>query len=74
MARRRIATGGCVGAFPLAFGCTRAGIYRDQAREEALARAGDGSSNKGREAALAALEMVALYERLSGRGSEARRR
>ena len=50
------------------------GVLTTNTAEEALARAGDGSSNKGREAALAALEMVALYERLSGRGSEARRR
>jgi 6,7-dimethyl-8-ribityllumazine synthase len=54
---------------PIAFG-----VLTTNTAEEALARAGDGSSNKGREAALAALEMVALYERLSGRGSEARRR
>jgi 6,7-dimethyl-8-ribityllumazine synthase len=50
------------------------GVLTTNTAEEALARAGEGASNKGREAALAALEMAALYERLTGRSTEARRR
>jgi 6,7-dimethyl-8-ribityllumazine synthase len=34
--------------------------------DEAVARAGDGPGNKGREAAVAALEMARLYRRLAG--------
>jgi 6,7-dimethyl-8-ribityllumazine synthase len=45
---------------PIAFG-----VLTTTTAEEALARAGDGSSNKGREAAQAALEMAVLYERLA---------
>jgi 6,7-dimethyl-8-ribityllumazine synthase len=41
------------------------GVLTTTTAEEALARAGEGSSNKGREAAHAALEMAALYERLT---------
>jgi 6,7-dimethyl-8-ribityllumazine synthase len=44
---------------PIAFG-----VLTTHTAEEALARAADGPSNKGREAALAALEMVRLYERV----------
>jgi 6,7-dimethyl-8-ribityllumazine synthase len=44
---------------PVAFG-----LLTTNTAEEALARAGDGASNKGREAALAALEMARLYARL----------
>jgi 6,7-dimethyl-8-ribityllumazine synthase len=40
------------------------GVLTTSTAEEALARAGDGPANKGREAALAALELVRLYERL----------
>jgi 6,7-dimethyl-8-ribityllumazine synthase len=36
--------------------------------DEALARAGDGDANKGREAAMAALEMARLYERIDREG------
>ena len=38
---------------PMAFG-----VLTTDTAEEALARAGDGPTNKGREAALAALEMA----------------
>jgi len=40
------------------------GVLTTNTAEEALARAGDGPANKGREAALAAVEMADLYERL----------
>jgi 6,7-dimethyl-8-ribityllumazine synthase len=40
------------------------GVLTTNTAEEALSRAGDGASNKGREAALAALEMARLYARL----------
>ena len=40
------------------------GVLTTNTAEEALARAGDGPENKGREAALAALELARLYERL----------
>jgi len=43
------------------------GVLTTHTAEEALARAGDGPSNKGREAAIAVLKMVTLYERI-GRG------
>lgn len=42
------------------------GVLTTNTAEEALARAGDGPSNKGREAAAAALEMARLYDRISG--------
>lgn len=44
---------------PMAFG-----VLTTHTAEEALARTGDGEGNKGREAAKAALEMVALYGRV----------
>ena len=40
------------------------GVLTTNTAEEALARAGDGPTNKGREAARAALEMARLYARL----------
>jgi 6,7-dimethyl-8-ribityllumazine synthase len=40
------------------------GVLTTLSAEEALARAGDGATNKGREAARAALEMARLYGRL----------
>jgi 6,7-dimethyl-8-ribityllumazine synthase len=40
------------------------GLLTTNTAEEALARAGDGPSNKGHEAATAALEMARLYARL----------
>jgi len=43
------------------------GVLTTLTADEALARAGEGSSNKGREAATAVFKMAALYERL-GRG------
>ena len=42
------------------------GVLTTNTAEEALARAGEGSGNKGREAALAAIEMARLYERVPG--------
>ncbi len=44
---------------PVAFG-----VLTTNAADEALARAGDGPGNKGREAAVAVLAMAALYARL----------
>ena len=43
------------------------GVLTTLTADEALARAGEGSSNKGREAATAVFKMAALYDRL-GRG------
>ena len=40
------------------------GVLTTNTAEEAMARAGDGASNKGREAARAAWEMARLYARL----------
>jgi len=40
------------------------GLLTTNTAEEALARAGDGASNKGREAALAVIQMAALYAQL----------
>jgi 6,7-dimethyl-8-ribityllumazine synthase len=47
---------------PMAFG-----VLTTNSEEEALARAGAGDANKGREAALAALEMARLLEGLDDR-------
>jgi len=44
---------------PVAFG-----VLTTNTAEEALARAGDGPANKGREAAQAAYEMATLYARI----------
>lgn len=44
---------------PVAFG-----LLTTNTADEALARSGAGSSNKGREAALAAVEMATLYARI----------
>jgi 6,7-dimethyl-8-ribityllumazine synthase len=41
------------------------GVLTTNSAEEALARAGDGPSNKGREAAEAALAMVGLFRELT---------
>ena len=46
---------------PVAFG-----VLTTHTADEALARAGDGPGNKGREAAAAAIEMAALYARIDG--------
>ena len=47
------------------------GVLTTETADEALARAGEGSTNKGREAAMAALDMARLYERLGhGRGQD----
>mgnify|MGYP000048559608 CR=1 FL=1 len=47
---------------PIAFG-----VLTTNTAEEALARATDGPANKGRESALAALEMAKLYRSLPAR-------
>ena len=44
---------------PVAFG-----VLTTNTPDEAMARAGDGAQNKGREAALAALDMARLYSRI----------
>jgi 6,7-dimethyl-8-ribityllumazine synthase len=44
---------------PIAFG-----VLTTNTAEEAMARAGEGDTNKGREAATAALEMARLYQRI----------
>lgn len=46
---------------PVAFG-----VLTTNTAEEAMARAGDGPANKGRESAAAALEMARLYRSLPG--------
>ena len=43
------------------------GVLTTNTAEEALARAGDDSSNKGSEAARAAFEMATLYQRITER-------
>lgn len=48
---------------PIAFG-----VLTTNTAEEAIARASDGETNKGREAATAALEMARLYERIDREG------
>jgi 6,7-dimethyl-8-ribityllumazine synthase len=49
---------------PMAFG-----VLTTDTLEQATARAGDGPDNKGREAALAAIEMAALYRALGNTSS-----
>ena len=51
---------------PIAFG-----VLTTNTAEEALARAGDGPANKGRESATAALEMAQLYRSLPSRNGAA---
>jgi 6,7-dimethyl-8-ribityllumazine synthase len=46
------------------------GVLTTNTAEEAMARAGDGAGNKGREAARAALEMTRLYARLDANGAD----
>ena len=46
---------------PIAFG-----VLTTNTADEAMARAGDGPSNKGREAAAAAVSMARLYARIDG--------
>jgi 6,7-dimethyl-8-ribityllumazine synthase len=45
------------------------GVLTTNTAEEALARAGDDSSNKGSEAARAAFEMATLYRRITERST-----
>jgi 6,7-dimethyl-8-ribityllumazine synthase len=47
------------------------GVLTTNSVEEALARAGDGAANKGREAAGAAIEMASVVALLAARGREA---
>lgn len=49
---------------PMAFG-----VLTTNTAEEAMARASEGETNKGREAATAALDMARLYERIEGEGA-----
>jgi 6,7-dimethyl-8-ribityllumazine synthase len=51
---------------PMAFG-----VLTTNSLEEALARAGEGPGNKGREAASAAIEMASVVALLAPRGREA---
>lgn len=46
---------------PIAFG-----VLTTNTAEEAMARAGDGPANKGRESAVAAVEMAQLYRSIRG--------
>jgi 6,7-dimethyl-8-ribityllumazine synthase len=48
---------------PIAFG-----VLTTNTAEEAMARAGEGETNKGREAATAALDMARMYERIDRNG------
>jgi len=41
------------------------GVLTTNTAEEAMARAGDGETNKGREAAIAAIDIARLYARLA---------
>jgi 6,7-dimethyl-8-ribityllumazine synthase len=59
VAERLVASAGETGV-PMSFG-----VLTTNSVEEALARAGDGSSNKGREAAIAAIEMASVAAQLS---------
>ena len=49
------------------------GVLTTHTAEEAIARAGDGDANKGREAARAAFEMATLYARIAAPGPSAGR-
>lgn len=49
------------------------GVLTTNSAEEAMARAGDGAANKGREAARAAFDMASLYARIAARGPSAGR-
>jgi len=55
-----ITAGASATGVPMAFG-----VLTTNSVEEALARAGDGPSNKGREAALAAIEMADVVAQLA---------
>jgi 6,7-dimethyl-8-ribityllumazine synthase len=55
-----LTAGAAATGVPMAFG-----VLTTNSVEEALARAGDGPANKGREAALAALEMVEVVASLT---------
>ena len=50
---------------PIAFG-----VLTTNTAEEAIARAGDGPANKGRESAMAALDMARLYRSLPARAGD----
>jgi 6,7-dimethyl-8-ribityllumazine synthase len=56
---RGITSAGQATGVPIAFG-----VLTTNTADEAIARAGEGDANKGREAAAAALQMVRLYETL----------
>jgi 6,7-dimethyl-8-ribityllumazine synthase len=58
-----LTTGAAATGVPMAFG-----VLTTNSIEEALARAGEGSSNKGREAAIAAIEMAQVVAKLTRPG------
>jgi 6,7-dimethyl-8-ribityllumazine synthase len=62
-----ITAGASATGVPMAFG-----VLTTNSVEEALARAGDGPSNKGREAALAAIEMADIVAQLARQARPAR--
>jgi 6,7-dimethyl-8-ribityllumazine synthase len=45
------------------------GVLTTNSIEEAVARAGDGPGNKGREAAVAAIEMASIVAQLTEQGA-----
>lgn len=57
-----ITRAGQAAGVPIAFG-----VLTTNTAEEAMARAGEGPTNTGREAATAALEMASLYASIAGR-------
>ena len=64
-----ITAGASATGVPMAFG-----VLTTNSVEEALARAGDGPSNKGREAALAAIEMADVVAQLARQAMPIRER
>jgi 6,7-dimethyl-8-ribityllumazine synthase len=58
-----LTAGAAATGIPMAFG-----VLTTNSIEEALARAGEGSSNKGREAAIAAIEMAQVVAELTRPG------
>ena len=62
-----LTTAASASGVPIAFG-----VLTTNSVEEAVARAGDGPSNKGREAAMAALEMASVVAQLRDGGTEGR--
>ena len=61
-----LSTAAAATGVPMAFG-----VLTTNSVEQALARAGDGPDNKGREASIAAIEMAEVVAALSGRATRA---